>query len=52
MKLLTNRQVNTMVVDYNSDVEYYETKKTVKIPENLLKSAETKSAYEKAVNME
>lgn len=31
-KLLTNRQVNTVVVDYHSDVEYYESKKTIKIP--------------------
>lgn len=36
-KLLTNRQVGTIIIDYNSDVEYSETKKTIKVPESLLK---------------
>jgi hypothetical protein len=41
-----------VVVDYNSDIEYHESQKTIKVPENLLKSEETKAAYEKIVGME
>lgn len=40
------------MIDYNSDVEYFESTKTIKIPENLLKEEETKSAYEKVVRIE
>lgn len=37
-KLLTNRNVGTVLIDYNSDVEYYESTKSIKVPDNLLKS--------------
>lgn len=50
--MITSRQVAPIIIDYNSDVEYFESTKTIKIPENLLKEEETKTAYEKVVRIE
>lgn len=51
-KLLTNRQMQAIIIDYNSDIEYFQAKKTLTVPETLLKSSETKAAYERVVLME
>ena len=44
--------MQAIIIDYNSDIEYFQAKKTLTVPETLLKSSETKAAYERVVLME
>lgn len=44
-KILTNRQVGTVVIEYNAEVEYKYDINEIKIPDNLLKDEDTKTAF-------
>ena len=51
-KILTNRQVGTLIIDYNAEVEYKYDISEIKVPDNLLKDEDTKNAYTIAEKME
>jgi hypothetical protein len=50
--VLTNRQIGTVLIDYNSELKFRRHGSTAQVPENLLKIDDLKETYDDALEME